>query len=128
MLVVIRFTAQIEIILRTNDFHKSFGKPAPGAASHFEFCCSFPQNSHALYAPESSIFIGFLCHLLHSSDRELVTTLSRRVSLIGFLSVGAEPFPYTLFYPSQMLHLISPSDHERRVHPNQKVQEKINVS
>ena len=43
------------------EMDSSYGKSVPGAKSHFEFCCSFPQNTHTLHAPESSIFIGFLC-------------------------------------------------------------------
>ena len=39
----------------------SYGKPAPGAESHYEFCCSFPQNAHTLHALESLIFTGHLC-------------------------------------------------------------------
>ena len=45
-------------------YEYSYGKPAPGAESHYEFCCYFPQNAHTLHALESSIFIGFLCRLL----------------------------------------------------------------
>ena len=54
----------------------TYGKPAPGAESHYEFCCSFPQNAHTLHALESSIFNGFLGRLLCSSDLDLVTPLS----------------------------------------------------
>ena len=50
----------------------AYGQPAPGAESHFEFCCSFPQNAHTLHALESSIFVGFLSCLLRSSDLDLV--------------------------------------------------------
>ena len=53
-----------------------YGKLAPGAETHYEFCCSFPQKAHSLHALESSIFIGFPCCLLHLSDLDLVTTLS----------------------------------------------------
>ena len=28
----------------------TYGKPAPGAAFFYEFCCSFPQNAHTLHA------------------------------------------------------------------------------
>ena len=41
-------------------YEYSYGKPAPGAESHNEFCCYFPQNAHTLHARENSIFIGFL--------------------------------------------------------------------
>ena len=44
------------------------GKLASGAESHYEICCSFPQNVHTLHALESSIFIRFLFRLLRSSD------------------------------------------------------------
>ena len=56
---------------------QSYGKPAPGAESHYEFCCSFPHNTHTLHALESSIFIGFLCRLLRSPDLDFVTTKLR---------------------------------------------------
>ena len=69
-----------EYITRIDDrmmiqVHK-YGQPAPGAESHYEFCCSFPQNAHNLHALESLIFIGFLYRLLRSSDPDIVTTLS----------------------------------------------------
>ena len=48
-----------------------------GATFHYyEICCSFPQNAQTLDALGSSIFIQILCCLLHSSDLDLVTTLS----------------------------------------------------
>ena len=53
-----------------------YGKPASGAAFHFEFCCCFPQNACTLHALESSVFNGFLSRLLHSSDLDLFTILS----------------------------------------------------
>ena len=31
----------------------SYGKPVPGAESHYEFCCYFPQNVRTLCALES---------------------------------------------------------------------------
>ena len=37
-----------------SDMH---GKPAPGAESHYEFCCSFPPKAHTLHALERLIFI-----------------------------------------------------------------------
>ena len=53
----------------------AYGKPAPGATFHYEFCCCFPQPAHTLHALESSIFNGILCRLLRSSDKDLCTTL-----------------------------------------------------
>ena len=47
-------------------FHQLFSRPGPydpygklasGAESHYEICCSFPQNVRTLHALESSIFI-----------------------------------------------------------------------
>ena len=54
----------------------AYGKLASGTESHYEICCSFPQNVRTLHALESSIFIRFLFRLLRSSDLELLTTLS----------------------------------------------------
>ena len=55
---------------------QSYGKPAPGAESHYEFCCSFPYITPTLHALESSIFIRFSCRFLRSSDLDLLTTLT----------------------------------------------------
>ena len=52
-----------------------FGKHAPGATFHYEFCCSVPQNAQTLHALESSIFIRILCSLLRFSDLYLVETI-----------------------------------------------------
>ena len=30
-----------------------YGKPVPGAAVHYQFCCSFPKNAQTLLALES---------------------------------------------------------------------------
>ena len=60
----------------TKDFIHIYGKPAPGATFHYEFCCCFPQPAHTLHALESSIFNGILCRLLHLSDLDLSTTMS----------------------------------------------------
>ena len=59
-----------------NVWHSTYGKPAPGATFHYEFCCCFPQPAHTLHALESSIFNGILCRLLHLSDLDLPTTMS----------------------------------------------------
>ena len=61
-----------------------YGKPLPGAESHYEFCCSFPQNAHTLCALDNSIFIRFLFRLLRSSDLDLVTALSWNLGTEGF--------------------------------------------
>ena len=52
-----------------------YGKLAPGAESHYEICCYFPQIARTLHALESSIFIGIGCRFLRSSDLDLLTTL-----------------------------------------------------
>ena len=67
----------------TCGIYSIYGKPVPGAESHYEFCCPFPQNGHTLHALESSIFIGILCCLLHSSVLDLLTTLSQNLGPEG---------------------------------------------
>ena len=41
----------------------TYGKLASGVESHYEICCSFPQNVRSLHTLESSIFIRFLFRL-----------------------------------------------------------------
>ena len=60
----------------TSKLHNIYGKLASEAESHYEICCSFPQNVRTLHALESSIFIRFLFRRLRSSDLEFRTTLS----------------------------------------------------
>ena len=60
-----------------------YGKLAPGAESHYEFCCFFPQSARTLHALESSIFIGYICRLLRSSDLDHVTSLSKNFGTEG---------------------------------------------
>ena len=38
----------------------TYGKLASVAESHYEICCSFPQNVRTLHTLESSIFIRFI--------------------------------------------------------------------
>ena len=56
------------LILPTGLVGHIYGKLPLGAESHYEFCCSFPQNARTLHALESSIFIGILCRHLRLSD------------------------------------------------------------
>ena len=39
----------------------SYDKPVPGAESHYEFSCSFPQNVHTLHVPVMKCARASLC-------------------------------------------------------------------
>ena len=64
------------VLLSPGQHLKPYGKLAPGAESHYEICCSFPQN-----ALESSIFIRILWRRLGLSDLDLQETIGKLGSL-----------------------------------------------